>query len=66
MDMLSAGSFKTGIEDCKEGNRYVVIFLPDLPTLFSEVPKDKDTWRKEIRPRVDPFEPTKFPEKTKK
>lgn len=60
MDMLRGGSMKTGIEDCKEGKRYVVITLAIEPhfVVFYEVPKDKDDWRKQIRPYMDPFKST--------
>jgi len=68
MDMLSSGSTKTGIEDCKEGKQFVVITLAIEPhfVLFHEVPKDNNEWRMEIRPRVDPSKPTKLPGKTTK
>jgi hypothetical protein len=62
MEFLACGPFKTGIEDCKEGNRYVVIST-DYGRLFYEVSKDKDDWRKEVRPRENPFAPSKEPEK---
>lgn len=60
MDALRGGSNKTGIEDCKEGKRYVVITLAIEPhfVVFYEVPKDKDDWRKQIRPHEDPFKST--------
>ena len=60
MDALRGGSQKTGIENCKEGKRYVVMTLAIEPHLvvFYEVPKDKNDWRKQIRPYKDPFTPT--------
>ena len=62
MEFLACGPFKTGIDDCKKGKRYVVIST-DYGRLFYEVPKDKDDWRKEIRPRVDSLAQPKEPEK---
>lgn len=56
MDVLDGGSQKTGIENCKEGKRYVVITLAIEPhfVVFCEVPKDNDDWRKKILPRRHP------------